>query len=145
MTVNLKEIDKDNWRECIKLKVSKEQENFVGSNENSLAMLNFYPLKALVIYKDQTMVGFVMYGIDDKSGIHYINRFMIDQNYQNKGYGKQALIKLIEKLKNESNIKELEIIYKPDNIRAENLYESIGFKKTGEMFNNEIISKIYLE
>jgi len=65
---------------------------------------------------------------------------MIDKNYQGKGYGKLALAKLIETIKENFDYKEIYISYVPENITADKLYSSFGFVKTGEFSDNECIS-----
>jgi len=69
---------------------------------------------------------------------------MIDKRFQGKGYGKQGLIKLLDYIKKENGCKELVIGHKPDNLKADYLYSSIGFKNTGEIINGEIIKHINL-
>ncbi|HEY8601681.1 MAG TPA: hypothetical protein VIL85_24860, partial [Thermomicrobiales bacterium] len=70
MTVSLRDVTKENWQECIKLKLTPEQEHFVASNTYSLAESKFMPTfipQAIYANMDgiegETMVGFVMYGL----------------------------------------------------------------------------------
>jgi len=68
-TVILRDVTKENWQECIKLRLAPGQEHFVASNVYSLAESKFMPtFIPQAIYANQdgtgddTMVEFVMYG-----------------------------------------------------------------------------------
>lgn len=64
--VELKEINEDNFEECIALKLNKEQSKFIASNLFSLA--EAYAIKnsgmntpiTYGVYNDNIMVGFIM-------------------------------------------------------------------------------------
>ncbi|MBS1493105.1 MAG: GNAT family N-acetyltransferase [Bacteroidetes bacterium] len=142
MNISLRPIDKDNWRECIKLKVTEEQKKFVGSNENSLAMCYVYPeINPFGIYLDNKIIGFITHALDPDDKIYYINRFMIDENYQGKGYGKYALQLMIEKLKN-MGVKVLDILHNPNNHNAIKLYKSLGFELTDVKVGDDAVSTL---
>ncbi len=145
MNIIFDEITKENWEECVELNVSKEQENFVASNAYSLVQANFNTgLYPLAIYDDKTMVGFLMYEKDDVAKDMGMCRLMIDVKYQSKGYGKAAILKLLDLVKERYGNTPFYTSFEPENIVAEKLYESIGFRKTGEMLDEEILLKIDL-
>ena len=58
---------------------------------------------------------------------------------QGKGYGKAALLLAIEYLKEQYNVSEVFLSFEPDNTIAERLYSSIGFQRTGEIIDNEVV------
>ena len=136
MTVTLRPLTKENWHECIRLKVSDAQKEYVASNVYSIAETRFEPTCVpLTIYANEEMVGFTMYDTSD----YYIVRFMIDANYQGKGYGRAALLLLIEQFERERAHPSTSLSYVPGNDVAEQLYESVGFRKTGEMNDGEAV------
>ena len=142
--VELRKIDKDNYSECLNLKVSDEQKGFVASNEYSLAQAwvfydTAYPF---AIYSDNNMVGFVMMGYYAEKDLYDIWRFMIDERYQRKGYGTTALKLSIEYLINEFDVKEIYLSFEPANTVAERLYCNAGFIRTGEIDDGEIVMKL---
>lgn len=144
MNITLRKIDQDNWRDCIALKVKDEQKRFVATNENALALAYVHTeMNPLGIYLDEKIIGFLMYALDPDDNIYYINRFMIDENYQGKGNGRKALSLLIEKLKNEG-VKVLDILHKPDNQSAINLYKSLGFELTDVKVGDESVSTLHI-
>ena len=88
----LKEITKENFWDAVSIEVASEQTDFVTSNAVSIAQSKVQPeCIPLAVYDDKTMVGFVMYCIDEDDGEYWIYRMMVDKNHQSKGYGKKAL------------------------------------------------------
>ncbi|MBF2007787.1 GNAT family N-acetyltransferase [Chlorogloeopsis sp. ULAP01] len=149
MEINLREINQDNWKECIRLKTTEEQEKFVASNLYSLAESKFYPSSvAFGIYHNETIIGFIMYDRMDsgyQNSGYFIWRFMIDKNHQGKGYGKAAMQAVIKLLQQKPDCKEILIGYKPENIVAEKLYLSLGFQKTGLIEHGDVLVYLPLE
>ena len=149
MSITLKEITKANYQQSIKLKVIPEQEGFVAPNVYSIAQSKFYSSwKPTAIYKGDDMIGFLMYGEDDVNegdGTIWIIRLMIDEKYQRNGFGKSAMIKLIEHIKSNYGQDELFVSFVPDNSGAKYLYESLGFKNTGKVEQGELVYKLNLK
>lgn len=147
MNLIFKEITKDNWEACYELKVAKGQEEFVAPNAYSLLEAQyedggeFYPL---AVYDGETMVGFLMYEKDYEDNSMGMCRLMIDEKYQNKGYGKASVLKLLDIIREKYGNIEFFTSYEPENTVAGKLYESVGFKKTGEVLYGELVAKIDL-
>lgn len=138
MFINLKDIDRKNWEECIELKVNDSQEKFVDSNVYSLLESKFESFHfPLAIYNNEVMVGFVMYSLYDESW--WITRLMVDKNHQKNGYGKAAILRVVEILRNKPGCNSIFTSYEPENFIAEKLYLSLGFEKTGRIEEGEMI------
>ncbi len=131
--VELREIAKDNYEEIINLKVSENQESFVSSNVYSLAQAWIYRKTAypFAVYADDKAVGFIMLGFYEIKNQYTLWRFMIDERYQNKGYGKKALNLAIEYLVKKFKVKEVFTGVALRNTSAKKFYNSFGFKETG--------------
>jgi len=142
--VNLKPITIDNFWDVVSLKVGKDQ-NFVASNAISIAQSKVEPsLIPLAIYSDQTLVGFLMYGIDPDDGNYWIVRLMVDEKHQRNGYGKKAMEIIIDKIKEDKSHKKLVISTNPENIIGLNLYKKLGFKSTGKIIDGgEVLELTY--
>jgi diamine N-acetyltransferase len=151
-TVTLRDVTKENWQECIKLKLAPEQEHFVASNTYSLAESKFMPtFIPQAIYANagstdgDTMVGFVMYGLYP-DGVapygqrHWIFRLMIDQAYQGLGYGTAALHIVLQRLEADPACPDVLIGYEPENIVAAKLYQRLGFTVFGTAPWNETVA-----
>lgn len=145
MNLILREINKENWEECIELKVTENQKHFVASNAYSILEANFgVGLYPLAIYDCETMVGFLMYEKDDIAKDMGMCRLMIDEKYQNRGYGKAAIKKLLEFIKEKYGSTPFYTSFEPENTVAEKLYESMGFTKAGKLLGDEILLRIDL-
>ena len=142
--ITLQEITADTWRQCARLKVRSDQENFVAPNVSSLAQSKYEPgLLPLAVYDGETMVGFVMYSEQPyEPGKYFIYRVMVGAEFQGKGYGRDAMLALIERMQALPECREIVLSYEPENSVAERLYESLGFRKTGEIFEGEVVSSL---
>ena len=95
---------------AVGLKLNEKQQTFLGNNELSLVQAyvssanDEHPWLPFAIYLDDTVIGFTMIAYATAGELikenHYgIYRFMIAEEYQGKGYGREALAKIIEKIK----------------------------------------------
>lgn len=148
MDIILKEITKDNYMESMTLKVKSYQNKFVASNVFSIAQSKFYKdWHPTAIYNNNEMVGFLMYGNHDMNegdGTIWIIRMMIDEKFQQKGFGREAMNKVIELIKNKYDQDELYISFEPENEGAKKLYTSLGFIDTGTFDDDEVVYKLKL-
>ena len=148
--VRLVKIDTKNFDALIDLEVNEEQKNYVADNVYSLA--EAYATKAegkaalpFGIYDGETPIGFLMIGYNCRDfwdgetpeymkNSYLIWRFMIDQKYQGKGYGRAAMRQALELVRSfpcgESEY--CWISYEPENEAAKNLYLSFGFEERPE-------------
>ncbi|MGV8983396.1 GNAT family N-acetyltransferase [Clostridium sp.] len=79
--------------------------------------------------KDALEIGFAMYGVDIGDNTMCLFRFMIDEKYQGKCYGKVALADLLNKIRYENAFNEIWLSFHPESIIAARLYSSFGFKQ----------------
>jgi diamine N-acetyltransferase len=143
MEATLREITMDNFRECIELSVADEQKGFVASNTYSLAEAKADGVSVpLAIYSDDRMVGFIMYDFEPKEDRGYITRLMVDQRFQGNGHGRSAMRQVIDRLKQIPACKEIQTSFAPENTTADGLYTSLGFDRTGEMNEGEIVLRL---
>lgn len=141
--IKLIEIDSENFWDVVKLKVTKEQEEFVASNTFSIAQSKVQPeCIPLAVYDDELLVGFMMYCMDTEDNEYWIFRVMVDAKYQSKGYGRKAMNALIDKLKEDKEHHMVYISFEPHNEWAKALYESLGFRPDGRELNGEIVYKL---
>lgn len=130
-----KDIDKNNWRAVVELKVKSEQLSFIESNALSIAESKYiknWVVKA--IYLGEELIGFTMYGLfEDEGGRVWLDRFMIDEKFQGKGYAKKILLQLIKHISKEFNNDKIYLSIFEENKHALRLYENIGFKFNGEL------------
>ena len=154
--IHLEKVSWDNYGKVLKLRVNKEQENFVATNKASLihAFLEVsegHPVYAFAIYYGRKIVGFIQLGYNNdwtgyeredwlKSDLYkqyegtsyyYVWRFMIDKKYQKLGYGREALKQAIDFFKTSPNGKAdyALVSYETSNEVGRELYGSFGFKE----------------
>ena len=145
MNIEFKVIDRTNYNECIELKTSEEQKRFVASNIFSLVQSAYEPnLYPLGVYKNNKMVGFILYDFDDEINGWSMSRFMIDEKFQNQGIGKVAIEKFIGFFIEKYGHVELYTSAEVDNNIAIDIYQKNGFKKR-EVFEYEFGGVTYKE
>lgn len=150
----IRPVTKDNWTALILLKVREDQTHFVASNVFSIAQAqfgdedeghwDFYPFG---IYDDEgTPVGFLMYGLnlDHPKQQAFIQRLMVDDKHQGKGYGRFGMQRILEIFRADEQIKSIGISYEPENEAARKLYASLGFEETGELVGDEVLAVLQL-
>ena len=144
MKIELRELNTDNIQQCFELRVSKEQAQYISSNEDSWkdAKENEQVARPFAIYADGQMVGFTMFAFDeeyeDPNDRYWLWRFMIDRSLQGKGYGTAALLVIIQYFR-ENGANNIRLSTKETNHGALSMYEKAGFHRTGEMNDEEIV------
>ena len=142
MAVTLKCITEDNFLDAFHLKLRKDQEEFVSHPIRSLAQAYVYrnQCQPFGIYQDEEMVGYVMVIYDYDVPEYDIWHMMIDRAQQGKGYGKEALKRVLEYIATkpfgESN--RVVLTCNQQNIPGLRLYRSLGFQETGNVDEDEI-------
>jgi len=127
--ITLKEITtEDMFDECVCLEMYDGQDNYCADNVYSLAQAWFDPnARPMCIYKNETMVGFVMLEyLEDKKECG-IWRFMIDKKYQNMGYGTEAMAVVLAQIKANLIFEIASVNWHPDNLPAVKVYSRAGF------------------
>lgn len=157
--ITLRKITLENRRAIFNLEVSEDQRRFVASNLSSVASCYVLATNGgqpfpFAIYADEQPVGFVMityritgYELPTIADDSYcILRLMIDKQFQNRGYGREAMKKILEFVRTfpAAPAQYCWISYKADNAAAKKLYESYGFRDNGEIENDELITVLRL-
>ncbi len=151
MTLEFREVTEDNFDEFIALEVKLDQKDnffFRSTKPNIMSLAQTYIFKGariLALYAGDTMVGSMFYSREDAVPSNFwLIRFMIDQRYQGKGYGRQAMLMLFDRVKSENGGAPaiLGLCYEHYNKVGEHLYRSLGFEPTGEtMGGGQIVAR----
>lgn len=146
--INFRSITEDNFDVIINMR-RPEGENYLASNERSLAQAWLYreanDVFPFAIYDDDLPVGFMMLDEDLENQTIAIWRIMFPVEHQNKGYGTEALRKVIELIKKSGKYDSVTIDYVQGNDIAGHVYRKVGFKETGQIVNNrEVEMKLEL-
>ena len=149
--VTLREITADTVRSVVRLTVAEDQKGFVAPNAVSLAQALFAPEAWYrAIYFQEELVGFVM--LEDESLRSpppespkvAVWRFMIDATFQGRGYGRAALLKVIQHVRAKGIFATLELSYVPGPGCPEPFYAALGFRPTGRIDEGEVVLELRL-
>ena len=151
MNLELRIIDDTNKDEVVLLEVSDSQKKYIASNKESLEAAGSEEYKNIArpfaIYADDKLVGFTMFAFEvdyeDPNDRYWLWRFMIDKNFQGKGYGSAALEKIIEYFR-DNGTGYIKLSTKESNTVALSLYHKYQFEENGEMNDDEIVLQLNL-
>lgn len=141
MCIHLIKLEDKKMKEIYKIKRTSEQ--YVGLIEDVLEDYNniYKDYSDLVgIYLNKKIIGLVVLTNKPLNGKYSFTDFIIDEDYQHKGYGKQATNKIVEHFKkmNESKIIKIEVFN--ENIIGVKCYEKCGFRITKKCdWNNSFL------
>lgn len=138
----LRAITEENFIEAFNLRFAPGQERFVSHPIRSLAQAYVYrnQCQPFGIYADEKMVGYVMVIYDWDVPEYDVWHMMIDEAAQGRGYGGEALDRVIEYIRTKpfGDSDRVALTCNKDNPVARGLYESRGFVATGVVDEDEI-------
>lgn len=143
--LRLEEVGPENWR--VNLKVKEAQKGYVSDLSNILARAYAYRdsrSKAFILYLGEIPVGTAMYYDLDEWQAYDFSQLLIDERYQGRGYGKEACELVLDKMRQDGKFKKVVLCYIEGNTVAEKMYESLGFRTTGEVDEDEIVMSMEL-
>lgn len=133
--IKLVEVTEKNWLQIAMLSVHEEQKEFCASTIGMIARGYVYREcngRVWGITCGEQMVGAVMVrDLNEEPCCYDLQQFMIDKQFQKKGYGEAALRQVLSILKTERRFDCVEVCVKNTDIPALRLYEKVGFKDTG--------------
>lgn len=136
----LRAITEENFDAVIRMK-RPDEEGFVASNTYSLAQCWLYredgDVFPCAIYHDDEPVGFLLLEEDMEEQELIIWRIMFPEEQANRGYGGEAIRRVIELARESGKYGKLTLICKPENVRARHLYDRLGFLPTGKILYGE--------
>jgi diamine N-acetyltransferase len=146
--VRLRGVTADNWEDVVDLEVLDRQRDFVASNAYSLAESKFDPTaRPRAVYAGRRVVGFLMYdslASEGRPHDYSIYRFMIDKDQQGKGYGRSAIARAIDEIKQDDpQADRITVCYMPDN-PVSKLYRGLGFKEIGLDEDGEMVAELMI-
>lgn len=133
--INLQTIDETNFLQAAALRVSPEQTPFMASAPMILARAYAYRNQRTVcwgIYNDDMIVGLALvHDMAEEPAGYHLCEFLIDQRFQGRGYGAQALRLILDHCRREGKFPRLEVCVRKENAAAIHVYESAGFRDSG--------------
>lgn len=149
MQLHLEPVSEMNREHFVKMHLAKGQEGFVESVEECLSEADGRSdWRPVGIFDGNIPVGFAMYGYFHEYKPHgrvWMDRLLIDENKQNKGYGTEALKMLLHRIKEEYQCQEVYLSVIKQNHVATKMYQKFGFEFVGEKdIHGEDVMKIRL-
>lgn len=140
--ISLREITESNWRAVANLRLPPHQAGNLAPNPMSMCE-GHYSEDAWMraVYADETPIGFLMMAIWPPTEGYYIWRFMIDQRYQQLGFGRTVVGMAIQHVKeNYPEAKQLGVMSTPREGKGKvearhssyEFYMKLGFRQTEE-------------
>lgn len=136
MNLHLVPVTQENRKQVEQLKVHPEQEKNLESVSECLIEADEMEVWKMVgIYDEDVLVGFAMYGFfkEMQDNRVWLDRLLIDRNFQGHGYGRAAIRLLLSELFMEYGKNQTYLSVYADNIQAIHLYQSMGFRFNGEI------------
>ena len=139
--INFRGITEENFEAIVSMKRPAE-EKFVASNAYSLAQAWLYrdagDVYPFAVYDGDTPVGFMLLDEDLEERCLMLWRIMFPAEHQNKGYGTQAVGRLILLAEASGKYDSMLLTCAPGNEIGRHVYEKLGFRPTGEVVHGEI-------
>lgn len=134
------EITDDNREAVLALRVRSDQQRFVGTVSGALADAAENPHANpwyRAVYTGDSPVGFIMVSWDvppqppEIIGPWFLWKLIIDERYQGRGYGEQAVREVAEVVR-AAGATELLTSYVPEDGGPAGFYRRVGFLSTGD-------------
>ncbi len=133
--IRLTEITEDNWFEAASLSVRDDQKGFVAPAVGIITRGYVYrdcSGRVYAIEDDGTIVGLALVREFTEEPLGYdLQQFMIDERFQGRGRGSEALRLILDELRKEAHYDHVEVCVKKDDAEAIRLYEKHGFTDSG--------------
>jgi len=148
--VQLVDVTAENWRDVADLEVDAAQQTWVAPVSRYLCLCHYGGLwRPLAIVAgaqpvDDRVVGFVMWAVDPDDQSGWIGGLVIGREHRRRGYGRAAVLALLERLRREQGCPTAALSYAADNVAARGLYASVGFVETGEREDDELVARLTL-
>mgnify|MGYP001813159300 CR=1 FL=1 len=139
--VCLTEVDATNWSILAEVEPRPDQVGFVAPVTRYLCLAHYggewHPL---AIEVDGTIVGHVMWAVDEDDGSTWLGGLVIDAAHQGRGVGRMTVETFLDRF-TQNGRTNVALSYSPENTVARALYRSMGFFETGEMEDDEIVAR----
>ncbi len=133
--IHLVDVNEENWLDIIKLKVDEEQQKYLDRPTGIIARGYIYRncnARVFGIMDDAQMIGVALVRDFTDEPLNYdLQQFMIDRQFQNKGYGTEALRQILNFLKQEGRFNSVEVCVDREDLAAIHVYEKVGFIDSG--------------
>lgn len=129
-------VNESNIAEVARLHISSLQKGMVETVEECFSEAQQLSLwRPVAISKGNELIGFAMYGLwknEGENGRVWLDRFLIDECQQGKGYANLVLPNILKHIADEYQCEKIYLSVYDNNTVAIHLYEKFGFLRNGE-------------
>jgi diamine N-acetyltransferase len=146
--VSLRPVTQDTvWGICsLSDTLTEPKKSMVAPNAVSMAEAHFNQYAWFrAIYAGKAPVGFMMIVDDDQRPEYFLWRFMLGQPFHGRGYGRQAIARLVEYVRTRPGARELLVSCEVEEGSPEGFYRKLGFERTGAWEGQEAVMRLPLE
>ncbi|HFI0786109.1 TPA: GNAT family N-acetyltransferase [Streptococcus suis] len=133
--IRLELVNKDNFDQVLDLEVAPKDQRRVASVEYSLAQAWLYRdsdiLFPYAVKSGQLTVGFLLLSYQHMENSYYIWRLLIDQKYQNQGFGKEVIRQVLQRARDDQQCHKVTVNYVIGNHKMRYILEKFGFQPVG--------------
>ncbi|HFI0398365.1 TPA: GNAT family N-acetyltransferase [Streptococcus suis] len=133
--IRLELVNKDNFDQVLDLDVAPKDQRRVASVEYSLAQAWLYRdsdvLFPYAVKAGQLTVGFLLLSYQPMENSYYIWRLLIDQKYQNQGFGKEVIRQVLQRARDDQQCHKVTVNYVIGNHKMRYILEKFGFQPVG--------------
>lgn len=145
MNLRIAAIDENIFEALVEMELKPGQERFVAPVLYSLAEAYISPTAwPRAIMDGDTVVGFLMVNFDSREAVPasrcYVWRMSVAAEAQGRGVGRFAIEAIAEEARRRG-MREMSVSWGPGPDGPEGFYLRCGFRKTGEMMDDEIIGE----
>lgn len=133
--IQLVDVTEHNWLDVVSLSVREEQKSFLDSPLGIVARGYIYRscnAKVYGISNEEQIIGVALVkDLEEDPACYDLQQFMIDQRFQKKGYGTEALRLILSVLSKERKYDQVEVCVHKNDAAALRMYKKVGFENTG--------------
>jgi diamine N-acetyltransferase len=135
-------VDRTNWRAVVALRITPAQQVTISELSHLLLLCHYAEMwHPLAVYREEEVIGCLLWGIDPGDGNCWLRGVRIDQRWQGQGYVRAAVLDL---LASAHGCRHFVLAYNPANTVARRLYQTLGFVETEERMEGEVVARLHL-
>lgn len=134
--------DDDLWFATAECALAPGQEELVNPAGFDIGRAYLNPadnVPCVICLEDGTRIGFIVLRMWLAAGTAYSWGYHLDRNWQGRGYGEQAARLAVQILKAMDGGMTIKLSAGADNLKAQRLYEKIGFCRLDELDGDDLV------
>lgn len=134
--------DDDLWYATVECRLLPEQEDFVNPAGFSIGRAYLNPadnVPCVILDEDGKRIGYIVLRkwLDDGEAWNW--SYYLDKDSQGKGCGRAAALLAVKLLKAADPNMPIKLSTEQKNVKAQRLYQSIGFRRSDEMDGDDLV------